>query len=300
MAVPALLIPAVRLGSDPVFSYGVGAQSNEGGATIGIPWVAGPRVERLFAGSGLNVMVWKAVVNAENIEQASYEIYAAMLGEVRSANLVRVWNYVPEINRVEGGMERYRSFSVGRSRAFEDRWGSGFEDRLPAASAVGAPAGELTVIAVWGEGVAVPLENPAQVPAYRYPSEYGPRAPSFARATHFVTATDEWVFISGTAAVRGHASMAPDNLAEQVGLTLDNLSLMGRQSGIGADLGATGGWRRGFKVYLKRASDRAAVAALIGDRWSGAADHVVWVEADICRRELVVEIEATLRRPRSV
>ena len=50
------------------------------------------------------------------------------------------------------------------------------------------------------------LGNPRQVNAYDYPSLYGPRSPSFARASLYRSDSATQLFISGTASVVGHQS----------------------------------------------------------------------------------------------
>src|SRR6185369_4357459 len=96
-----------------------------------------------------------------------------------------------------GEMENYRIFCRGRSLAFERHFCAGFKARLPAASAVGSKSSALTVAFAASTRPPRHVENPLQVPAYDYPGEYGPRAPSFARATIVPGANDATVFISG-------------------------------------------------------------------------------------------------------
>ena len=80
---------------------------------------------------------------------------------------------------------------------FEARLGGRFEQKLPAASSVGSHGDRLDVIFVAGEAAPRHLENPEQVPAYHYPAEHGPRAPSFARATVASDGARKVTFISG-------------------------------------------------------------------------------------------------------
>ena len=72
-----------------------------------------------------------------------------------------------------------------------------------------------------------PLENPRQVSAYRYPRQYGPQPPSFARA--MLPASPAMpLLLSGTAAVVGHESRHAESVAAQLDETLLNFdSLLG-------------------------------------------------------------------------
>jgi enamine deaminase RidA (YjgF/YER057c/UK114 family) len=101
-------------------------------------------------------------------------------------------------------------------------------------------------------------------------------------------------FISGTAAIKGHASVAPDRLQDQITCTLDNLRLISRAAGLGDRLGAGSGATRHFKVYLRHPSDLAAAQAALAGSLLGPEDRVVWLQADLCRLELAIEIEATV------
>ena len=65
-----------------------------------------------------------------------------------------------------------------------------------------------------------------KVSAYRYPRQYGPQPPSFARAMLPPTATQHPLLLSGTAAVVGHASQHADALLAQIDETFLNLSLI--------------------------------------------------------------------------
>ncbi len=275
----------------------------------GLPVLAGDAQENLFgaarpAGRVGDVALFQAgdwllgaatVPLAAGLERVTLEVYGDIFAALRGRQLARIWNYVPAINGTgPAGLENYRVFCRGRSVAFEQHHGAGFKSLLPAASAVGSAAAALTVAFA---ACAVPprhVENPLQISAYDYPGDYGPRAPSFARAT-VVPGPDRAVaFISGTAAIRGHATVAPHHTREQVACALDNLRGISRACGLGPDLDRRGGSTRHFKIYLRHASDLSVVASLLEEKLLQETDRVTWLQADICRAELNVEIEASL------
>jgi chorismate lyase/3-hydroxybenzoate synthase len=189
---------------------------------------------------------------------------------------------VPAINRVDDGLERYRSFCRGRAEAFEAHHGPLFQSRLCASSAVGSTGGELLVWFLASRERGLPRENPRQVSAYSYPPCYGPRSPSFARATRCPAAAGDALLLSGTASIVGHRSVHAGDVARQVEETLDNLEEL-----LPAD-------RRlrfqALKVYVRRAEDLAVVRAAVAARLEPALP-VLYVQADVCREELLVEIE---------
>lgn len=280
----------------------------------GVPVVAGDSLEKLFpgarpAGRMGSLSLYRAdswllgaatLPLTDGLEAVSYRLYNDIFQSVRGLHLARIWNYVPAINEAgPDGLENYRIFCRARSLAFEQNHGPHFKPLLPSASAVGAKSARLTVAFAASPTPPRHVENPLQVSAYDYPGEYGPRAPSFARATVVSDAHRRTTFISGTAAIRGHATIAPDNLPLQLACTLENLREISAACGLGPDLDRAGTSARHFKVYLRHASDQAQVAIALQGKLLRDSDRVSYLQADICRTELLVEIEATMFGGRS-
>jgi hypothetical protein len=232
-----------------------------------------------------------------DLEAAAGQLYQGLFAVTAGLHLYRIWNYVPQINAVTDGLENYRRFCRGRSLAFERQFGRDFQRRLPAGSAVGSNLGPLAVAFVAGQAEPGHFENPRQVPAFEYPPAYGPRPPSFSRATVVATEQGRQIFISGTAAIRGHATVAADDLEAQLGCTCENLLLIGKAAGAGPDFGASG-WRRAFKVYIRHPEDLARVRTRLEREFLRPDDVVSYLQADICRSDLLVEIEAALAEVR--
>jgi hypothetical protein len=280
------------------------------GLELQIPLLGGDAREVLFAGPGLPDphpglslfncgelrvgCVTEAVTDERALAAQSQALYRRVLAAAHGTHLFRIWNYVPRINALSDGFENYRAFCQGRSLAFEATEGTGFQAVLPAASAIGTHDGHLSVVFVGGAAAPRHFENPEQVPAYRYPLEHGPRAPSFSRASVVQTGGRTFAFISGTAAIKGHHTVGAGSLAAQLDCTLDNLRLISRATGLGEDLAPGPGRRRHFKVYLRHAADLATVRARLEQSLLQPADEVVYLQADICRAALDLEIEATL------
>lgn len=251
---------------------------------------------RLFERDGMLVGAIDEPAETDLAEQTR-RLYARLLRLVGGRHLARVWNYVPRINEPDAtGLENYRAFCRGRSLAFEERLGAGYRQHLPAASAVGGVDGRLAVIFAATTAEPTHVENPEQIPAYEYPPEHGPRPPSFSRATCVADAVGRFVFVSGTAAIKGHESMAVGDLAGQIACMLDNFRIISRACGLGERLGEADGWRRHFKVYLRNAGDFEAAARMLDGVLYTADDRVTWLRSDICRAELLIEVEATLVR----
>jgi chorismate lyase / 3-hydroxybenzoate synthase len=226
------------------------------------------------------------------LDELSASLYRELLLHARGWNIGRIWNYVPEINSETTGLENYRRFNLGRWQAYHDTFGEDLTSHLPAASAVGLRGDMLVTVFVATRAPVERIENPQQVPAWRYPAAYGPKAPSFVRAARTDVAGRRWSWISGTASIRGHESVALGDVPGQLAVTLENLNVILATMGLPA-LGAGGAARPEVftKVYLRRRSDLGAVRDGLGVAAAGAQ----FVEADVCRSELELEIEVSAR-----
>lgn len=229
------------------------------------------------------------------VEDGTYALFRRLLELVQETGypeLVRVWNYLPDINREERGLERYRSFNLGRARAFVEQYGLTAERHFCASSAVGTPGSELRVAFLAARHPGLHLENPRQVAAWRYPSRYGPVGPSFARATIGPPVLGSPLILSGTASVVGHETRHAGEPEAQLVETIANVD---RLLAVAATAGSPR-WRSGIaalqflKVYLRRGEDCAAVRAALAERLP-ADLPVLYLEADICRADLLLEIE---------
>ena len=205
------------------------------------------------------------------------------------SNLIRVWNYFPEINAVKNDIERYRSFSIGRHEAFV-RYRKKVEDS-PAACALGSHGGSLVIYFLAARSPGIQIENPRQVSAYHYPKQYGPSSPTFSRATLAFQDAAPTLFISGTASILGHETVYPSSVDLQTRETLVNIRTViaqAVQKGFAPMDFATG---LALKVYVRHAEDFPEVANIIQKELGNPAELIV-LQADICRTDLLVEIEA--------
>lgn len=279
---------------------------------VGLPVLAGQGIERFFPTAkrvGIqngwtlhkdgDFLLGTCSVPANDLSEAATRAYRSLLECLDEYHLCRIWNFVPGINtNSPGGMEHYREFCCGRSLAFESFLGPSFPIALPAATAVGTDSGNLSVIFAAHRVRPVHFENPLQTPAYCYPADYGPRPPSFARATVVRThSRQNHVFISGTAAIRGHQSVHTGDTASQLDCTVRNLQAIGEACGLGADLGA-GNPSRAIKIYLRKASDLPLAQEVLSRTLLHPSDQGCYLRSDICRSELDVEIELSVLNAR--
>jgi chorismate lyase / 3-hydroxybenzoate synthase len=220
------------------------------------------------------------------ISAAAEQAYAQLTAFVAASatpHLLRLWNYLDAINLGAGDDERYRRFCDGRARGM----GAHPPLRYPAATAIGRHDG-VRVLQVYGLAARLPgtpVENPRQMSAWRYPRQYGPTAPTFARGMR--NADDTQLLISGTAAVVGHASCHAGDLEAQLDETLANIESLAIEAGAQAPaLGA----QSLLKAYVRHEADAKRVADVLRAR-RPALGGLLLLGGDICRSELLVEVD---------
>jgi chorismate lyase/3-hydroxybenzoate synthase len=221
--------------------------------------------------------------------ERAYRRVVEFVSGSRTPHLLRVWNYLDAITFGDGDAERYRRFCVGRARGL----GSFDIGTLPAATAIGRCDGRRVLQVYWlsADRRGTPVENPRQVSAYRYPRQYGPQSPSFARAMLPPPGSAMPLLLSGTASVVGHASQHVGELLAQVGETFANFdALLAEARRHQPSLPAGFGSGTRLKVYVRDADDLPLVAKALDERFGASVPRLL-LHAAICRRELAVEID---------
>lgn len=210
----------------------------------------------------------------------AYSRLCAFVAATPTPHLLRLWNYLDAINLGDGDDERYRRFCEGRALGMQAHASAPF----PAATAIGRVDGvrTLQVFGIAGRVAGTAVENPRQVSAWRYPREYGPTAPTFARGMRIGST----LLISGTAAVVGHASRHAGDLDAQLDETIANLESLVAHAGTQARLGP----HSLLKAYVRDPRDAPRVQARLRERMPSLGTCLV-LTGDICRRELLVEID---------
>ena len=236
--------------------------------------------------------------DASDIEGATFQAYRE-LGERlrigRDWHAVRIWNLIPHILAPAGeGIDRYVRFNAGRFRALCDWFGGPerFDWSLPAASGVASPEPSLVIHALLARVPGVPVANPRQVPPHRYSARFGPLPPCFARAVVVQTKSEgRLLLVGGTASVRGEDSVHVGDLGAQLDETLQNLAaLVGAAAGDSVQRAAPLDHFRELRLYHVREEDREPLAARVL-RAFPRLRRLELVHADLCRRDLLVEIE---------
>lgn len=249
-----------------------------------------------FASSTSNWLVISSSIKDlanTSIERVVSDQYGTVFRHLHArgfGHLIRAWHVIPSITHGDADREIYRRFSVGRANAF--RTANIHASDFPAASAVGSKARDLRMVFLASKTRPDHHENAGQSPAYEYPRQYGPVGPSFARASSM----GGDVFISGTASITGHKSRGINDLALQIRTTLDNLNHLIQSVSESIERSVRA---KHLKVYLKKPDFKEAVIAQLSNHQRFAhldvEREVLFAQADICRKELLVEIEGFAR-----
>ena len=234
---------------------------------------------RYVAGSGLCADgADEAPLQALSMLAKSERLMAAAGGNMH--DVARTWMWLGDI------LDWYGDFNRVRSAFFTERGllKSGGDGFLPASTGIGiGPAGALTcamdVCGVVGgrDLIEFRLAGGNQGPASRYGS-------AFSRAAAAVTPAGRTVYVSGTAAIDGAGrTMHPGDAPRQIDDTVRNVLAVLRDAGCGeAEIVQA-------IVYCKT----TAVEQVFRDQWGTRSwPHLVCI-ADICRDDLVFEIEVT-------
>lgn len=229
---------------------------------------------------------------------------------VGSDQVIRTWWYLGGILAQDQTGPRYQEFNRARADGYagipflRGLLPAGHQSTAyPASTGIGMHGQglALSVLAVTGEVQAVPLENPRQISAYRYNAIYGPQSPRFARGLVLIRGNDAMLFVSGTASIVASETRHAGDVAAQTRQTLDHISYLISEANLSRHglrgLGGTWNGLLSARIYVKRAEDRILVETLCQERWGQVP--LVSTQADICRPDLLVEVEclvATARR----
>lgn len=215
-------------------------------------------------------------------------------------DIVRQWNYIGDIVGQREGKQNYQEFNDARSDYYaKGTWQKGY----PAATGIGSTEGIIVGgIAFKCDSTAIyPIDNPLQVAAHIYSknvliddaADAVKSTPKFERAKLIETARGAYCFVSGTAAIRGEESVDASSARRQTIRTIENINYLVSKENLERH-----GCRpyelecRFLQVFIKNAEDYAEVRAAVEEAYPGVT--TIYSIADVCRSELLVEIEGIL------
>lgn len=220
-------------------------------------------------------------------------------------HVVRTWFYLGGITEPEGNTSHYQELNRARADFYQTiHFGSslpvrnGIHSVYPASTGIGTQRTGLVASCVALETERkdislVPLENPQQTSAYAYGARYSRQSPRFSRAMALVTDNYVTTWISGTASIVNSESRYVGDIEAQTEQTIDNVERL-----ISAENFKQHGIRRAgaalndltkIRIYLKRPEDLPACRQICERRFGSVPS--IYLIADVCRPELLVEIE---------
>lgn len=227
------------------------------------------------------------------IQQTAREAYAslfALQAELELPQVQRIWHWLSSVTADHGDNQRYKRFCQGRAEALDMPGHS--VSVLPPATLVSSGCRGVRLHALLGVEPVQPIENPRQVSAYRYPRDYGERAPAFARAGVATLSGSRYLLISGTASIVGHASRHPGNVRAQADEAMNNLEAVIEAAA--SRIGPRGlAEAECIKAYVREPADAATIQASVRRRAPGVP--IALLHAPLCRDDLLVEFEAQIR-----
>lgn len=195
----------------------------------------------------------------------------------RKGHPARVWVFLPRITDPDDdGLDRYMRMNVARADSYRRHLGE--TATPPAGTGVGHSGDRLVVHVLWHSEPCTGIENPRQVPAWQYSRRFGPASPPFSRAVR----AGGLIVASGTASVVGEDTRHPGDAQAQWNETMANLEALRLSAGARP-------WHA-LRVYAGDAAALACARAMAARELAGR-DHAVLL-APLCRRELLVEVEA--------
>jgi len=281
--IPLASVAMRQLDRTPLVEIWTGDRPVRRGSRDSIVWA---RTDEVLFG------LYRQPPHDEGLERDTFLAYQqifALLKEQGTPHLLRVWNYFSAINADDvDGMERYKHFCIGRYEAFAQGGRLSTSD-IPAASAVGSRGGEFVLYFLASTRRGKAVENDRQVSAYEYPPQYSPRSPLFSRATQLDWMPGRPLLISGTASIVGHASLYLNDTARQTTETLNNIRRVIALAY--PDHPEPLSLLRLLKVYVRNEADLPVIRSLI-ESTLGRTLPSLYLLSDICRSELLLEIEA--------
>ena len=230
------------------------------------------------------------VIN-KSIEEQGVEVFE-QLGELLNKekfpidSIVRQWNYIERITDFDGKDQNYQTFNNARNDLYElVSWKDGY----PAATGIGADFGGIlidveAIVLSSHKSQIIPLDNRLQVAAHAYSenvlfeAQSRRATPKFERAKKLLVNNRELIYVSGTAAIRGENSLEGIGLEKQLHITMENIAVL--IDGAAPVL---------LRVYLKDKSLINETQTLMSSY--GKDIPVMYTVADVCRDELLIEIE---------
>lgn len=214
-------------------------------------------------------------------------------------SIVRQWNYVEDITGFEGGNQHYQILNDARSQCYDTTtWTDGYPSATGIGTAVGGYSIDFDAVMLSDEQTKIhPIDNLLQVSAHKYSKQVLVAAdqskqkstPKFERAKAIAGPNGGMIYISGTAAIKGENSCNAPDVGEQLTITLEHIKHLIAQGA--GDNGKPN--IETLRVYLKNPKDTDRISEAL--KSLGLLVPTLYLCADVCRDELLLEIEGIIK-----
>jgi len=219
-------------------------------------------------------------------------------------NIVRQWNYIGNILKIREGRQNYQIFNEVRNEYYTKYRSA---RSYPAATGVGMMHGgvilDFCALRPADETTIFPVENPHQVNAYNYDQQVlkgtSPggknlkHPPQFERALLISNRSEARLHISGTASIIGQETVGVGDIEKQSYVTIENMTLLSdieRLQKTNARIHPVERKYSLIRVYIRNSDDFPMVRKICAQSFPGVP--ALFVNADICRDNLLMEVEA--------
>ena len=244
---------------------------------------------------------------SDKVAHQSREVFAKLDSllsayDFEVSDIVRQWNYIGNIVSYKDGKQNYQEFNDARSVYYaKSEWKRGYPAATGIGSTDGIIVGGIAFKKVDGTGV-YPIDNPLQIAAHIYSksvlidnaADAVKSTPKFERAKLIECAGGAYCFVSGTAAIRGEESVDPTSARLQTIKTIENIEYLVSKENL---------VRFGCKpyelkyaflhIFVKNREDYEAIRSVVEEAYPNVP--ALYSVADVCRSELLVEIEGILK-----
>lgn len=305
--------PLVSYVAQPVDTEGIAMEAHEVVLTnqdvvsyrnyADIPYIIVERegCKRLFLGGVIGDVLH------QSIREQSDDVFAHInrvlkVEQMPVSAIIRQWNYIEKITEYDtSGHQHYQDFNDARSLFYENvEWKTGY----PAATGIGTQWGgvmiDMDVLVCKDRTVLVAgVDNPLQVAAHAYSQNVllgetvmqRKTTPKFERAKAVWKEDHGFIYISGTAAIRGELSLEGVGIEEQTLTTLENIEYLVsaenlKRTGVPVTKDTE---LINFRVYVKHWEDLEKARKVVETRYPDLP--AIYTLTDVCRSELLIEIE---------
>lgn len=220
------------------------------------------------------------------------------------SSVIRQWNYIENIysaSKSDGKLtQNYQIFNDVRSEYYQK---DEFKNGYPAATGIGMDVGGVVIDFIassLSKHISIhSVNNPLQIDAHQYSEDVligemdnKKTSPKFERAKTVSNNILGDIYISGTAAIKGEETIEQSGIVSQTIATIENINELITVNNLrknGIEVSNNSVTMSSLRVYLKNEYDLSKAKELCEQYFPNVS--TLYLIADICRENLIVEIE---------